>query len=75
MTPTLHRASLLAVLLCLAGCEPEKVDPNSPVGQAMQRGADYAWEHDLKRASDCGALEDMDERQGCAKWVNNHKDD
>lgn len=62
----------LASTLALAGCaEP---DPNSPVAQAEKRGADYAWQNDLKLVSDCGALEDLDERQGCAKWINNRED-
>ena len=74
-SPRIRCLALLAVLstATLASCgEP---DPNSPVAQAEKRGADYAWEHDFKRVSDCGTLEDMDERQGCAKWVNAHKDD
>jgi hypothetical protein len=75
MFPTVRRVALLAVLATatLAGCAGEP-DPNSPVAQAEKRGADYAWQHDFKLASDCGSLEDMDERQGCAKWVNNRED-
>lgn len=55
----------------LAGCEIP-VDPK--VAEAEKRGADYAWEHDFKRTSDCGSLQDLDERQGCAKWVNARDD-
>jgi hypothetical protein len=73
-TRTFRSVALLAVLsaMALAGCaEP---DPNSPVAQAEKRGADYAWHNDLKLVSDCGSLQDLDERQGCAKWVNNRED-
>jgi hypothetical protein len=73
--PSFRHAFLLAVALAtLAGCAEGKRDPNDPVVQAEKRGADYAWEHDFKLASDCGALEDLDERQGCAHWVNNRDD-
>jgi len=75
VVPRVSFLVLLAVLssATLAACgEP---DPNSEVAKAEKRGADYAWEHEFKRTTDCGALEDVDERQGCAKWVNNHKDD
>jgi hypothetical protein len=78
MTPAMNfrQAALLAIALAtLAGCEPEKRDPNDPVAQAEKRGADDAGEIDLKRVSDCGSLEDMDERQGCAKWVNSRDDE
>jgi hypothetical protein len=63
--------ALLAALplAALAGCMAEP-DPNSPRALAEKRGADYAWEHDLKLVSDCGSLQDLDERQGCAKWIN-----
>ena len=76
MTPAMNfRPLLLAVALAtLAGCEEGPRDPNDPVALAEKRGADYAWENDLKRVSDCGSLEDMDERQGCAKWVNSRDD-
>ena len=68
--------ALFAVLAttALSGCEALEPDPNSPVAQAEKRGADYAWQKDLKLVSDCGSLQDLDERQGCAKWVNNRED-
>ena len=72
--PTNSRCAWLLAALALsslAGCEMP-VDPK--VAEAEKRGADYAWEHDLKRATDCGSLPDLDERQGCAKWVNNRDD-
>jgi hypothetical protein len=61
-------------MAALAGCEGVEPDPDSPVGRAQKRGADYAWDHDFKLVTDCGALADMDERNGCAKWVNNRDD-
>jgi hypothetical protein len=76
MTPAMKFRNVLlsaVALASLAACDTER-DPNDPVVLAEKRGADYAWENDLKRVSDCGSLADMDERQGCAKWVN-HRDD
>jgi hypothetical protein len=72
----LQALTLSAVLAtaALAGCEAMEPDPNSPVAQAEKRGADYAWQNDLKLVSDCGSLQDLDERQGCAKWINNRED-
>jgi hypothetical protein len=75
MTPIWRLRPLLAAGLCLAACDAASEDPDSPIGQAHKRGADYAWEHDLKLVSDCGSLADLDERQGCAKWVNERDDD
>ena len=72
--PGFRPLALLALLSMapLSGCgEP---DPNSPVALAEKRGADHAWQNDYKLASDCGALKDLDERNGCAKWVNARDD-
>jgi hypothetical protein len=65
------RLAWLLAALALSGCEMP-VDPK--VAEAEKRGADYAWEHDFKMTSDCGSLQDLDERQGCAKWVNARDD-
>ena len=76
MTPAMKFRNVLlsaVALASLAACDTER-DPNDPVVLAEKRGADYAWENDLKRVSDCGSLADMDERQGCAKWVNSRDD-
>ena len=77
MTHRTYFAQVVFALLAtaaLAGCEGVERDPNDPIAQAEKRGADYAWDHDLKLVTDCGALQDLDERQGCAKWVNNRED-
>jgi hypothetical protein len=72
-SPKLRLAWLLAAIALpgLSGCEME---PDPKVVAAEKRGADWAWEQDVKKVTDCGALEDLDERQGCAKWVNNRDD-
>jgi hypothetical protein len=75
--PTL---SLLAALvlatalpLALAGCE---VDPEEErrIAELRERGRTWAWEHEVKRVSDCGALKDKEEKHGCAEWVREQED-
>ncbi|MGH8028732.1 MAG: hypothetical protein ACREO3_02235, partial [Arenimonas sp.] len=72
--PNLRCLLLFALVACagLPGCIEE--DPNSPAAQARQRGRDWAFMEDVKRVTDCGALEDMDERDGCARYVHEQED-
>lgn len=65
-------AAALAALLSLSavGCAGEELDPDDPVAQARARGRTHAIDNDYKLASDCGSLEDLDERHGCAAYVN-----
>jgi hypothetical protein len=76
MTPPRPTRSLLALLvlatalpLALAGCEEKSPEELERIAELRERGRTYAWEHDFTKVSDCGALKDMDERHGCAAWV------
>lgn len=84
------RFALVAVLAAtvLTGCGPKQaVDPNvdpfaapphdpnpDPLREAHQRGWLWAQRTDAKLITDCGAVQDEDERFGCATFVNNRSD-
>jgi hypothetical protein len=77
-----------ALLLTMAGCTAKKGDeppadpfaPSAqdqapdPIREAHQRGWLWAQRTDAKLITDCGAIQDEDERFGCATYVNNRSD-
>ena len=78
----------MAMLLSAAGCtakqggdpdlDPFAASPNDqspdPIREAHQRGWLWAQRSDAKLITDCGAIENEDERFGCATYVNNRSD-
>jgi len=78
----------VALLLVAAGCKPTPngepaADPFAaspseqapdPLREAHQRGWLWAQRNDAKLLTDCGAVENEDERFGCATFVNNRSD-
>ena len=88
-TSALRLGPLLAaaLLLTAAGCTAKQGadasadpfaaaphDPPDPLREAHQRGWLWAQRTDAKLVTDCGAVENEDERFGCATYVNNRSD-
>lgn len=81
--PSLLLATLFS--LALTDCEDRGKHPESsaasatppaqaaapdPVAQAHEIGRQWAISSNARLVTDCGALEDADQRFGCAKYVN-----
>ena len=64
---TLRIACLAAMAaLTLAGCSMEV---SEEVAEKRRMGKNWAQDNDIRRVSDCGALEDNEEQRGCAEYV------
>jgi uncharacterized protein YceK len=53
-----------------ASAAPQDAATNDPVAQAHHRGREWAMDNHAKLVTDCGALADLDERFGCADYIN-----
>jgi hypothetical protein len=77
---------LTAIVLAVTGCEAKhgqdaaapataatssgQAAAGDPIAEAHERGRQWAMREDAKLVTDCGALDNGDERFGCADYIN-----